>query len=376
MTEGLPEEVSSRDSVQRAPPSEALPVKPALRWLQDLEEIDIDTRDHPSATLFGLGSAEDIGPGSPNFGAASQFQSSEVFESGRFKTLMSPQMQMSGVSSGKFTFGPREATHSQRDDEDEDLEQSVTLREAAELSSFQRRSPIPPLRLDLLLPNSTPLKPLTYIQAAEALLSLDLSKYTERQRTGGCWKGLLRCCTSSQEVSTEVKGKMQGLVALSKRKLGSLEVERQLLFSIWQACKLPPPYLPVSGQWKHIGFRTSDPRSESSLVLLQLLFLATEQPALFTSLQETALKSGYQFHLLVETATAVDMALRGLKQGVLAELVREKDDALVVFNEYFLTCLSAWFADHCRWPGRVDRKALEQRCRRNPIGVQQRQTVH
>ena len=369
MTEGLPEEVSSRDSVQRPLPSEALPVKPALRWLQDLEAIALDPRDHPSVTLK---SAEDIGPESPNFGAASHFQPSELFESGQFKTLMSPQMRSSGVSSGKFTFGPRGATHSQGGEEDGDMELSGSLRDATELPCYQRRSPVPPLRLDLLPQNSTALKPLTYKQAAEALLSLDWSRHAERQRTGGCWKGLLRCCTSSQEVSAEAKGKVQGLVALSKRKLGSLEVERQLLFSIWQACKLPSPYLPLSGEWKHIGFRTSDPRSESSLVLLQLLFLATEHSALFTSLQETALKSGFQFRLLAETATAVEMALRGLQRGVLTELIREKEDAVLVFSEYFLTCLSTWFADHCRWPGRVDRKAVEQRCCRSPLGVQQR----
>lgn len=372
MTEskGLPEEVSSRDSVQRPLPPEALPVKPALRWLQDLEEIGLDTRDHPSGAQF----AEELGPGSPNFGTVSQFQSSEVFESGQFKTLVSPQMRMSGVSSGKFTFGVREGTH--REEEDGDMDRSGTLRESSVIASNARRSPVPPLRLDLLPHNFADLKQITYKQAAEALLSLDLRRFAGRERTGGCWKGLLRCCTSGPEVNTETRGKMQGLVALSKRKLGSLEVERRLLFSIWQGYKLPLPYLPLSGQWKQIGFKTSDPRSESSLVLLQLLFLATEHTAFFTSLQETAIKPGYEFSIVAETAAAVDMALRGLQGGALLDLLREKEDVLGVFGEYFLVCLSAWFSDHSHRPGHVDRKALEQRCRRSPLGViQLRQSV-
>ncbi len=358
MTEskGLPEEVSSRDSVQRALPPETLPVKPALKWLQDLEEIALDTRDHPS----GVQLAEELGPGSPNFGTISQFQSSEVFESGQFKTLMSPQMRMSGVSSGKFTFGVREETH--REEEDGDMDISGTLRESSVVASNAH--------------NAAALKQITYKQAAEALLSLDLSRFAGRETTGGCWKGLLRCCTSSPEVTTETRGKMQGLLALSKRKLGGLEVERRLLCSIWLGCKLPLPYLPLSGQWKQIGFKTSDPRSESSLVLLQLLFLATEHPAFFASLQETAIKPGYQFSIVTETAAAVDMALRGLQGGALSDLLREKEDVLGVFGEYFLVCLSAWFSDYSHRPGRVDRKALEQRCRRSPLGViQLRQSV-
>ena len=364
MTEskGLPEEVSSRDSVQRALPPEALPVKPALRWLQDLDEIGLDTRDHAS----GVQLAEELGPGSPNFGSLSQFQSSEAFESGQFKTLVSPQMRMSGVSSGKFTFGVREGTHRE---EEEDMDISGTIRESSVVASNTRRSPVPPLRLDLLPNNVAALKQITYKQAADALLSLDLSRFAGRERTGGCWKGLLRCCTSSPEVPSETRGKIQGLLALSKRKLGSLEVERRLLFSIWLGCKLPLPYLPLSGLWKQVGFKTSDPRNESSLVLLQLLFLAAEHPAFFTSLQETAMKPGYQFSIVTETAAAVDMALRGLQGGALSDLLREKEDVLGVFGEYFLVCLSAWFSDHSHRPGYVDRKALEQRCRRSPLGV-------
>lgn len=375
---GLSENISSRDSVQPEMPMVTLVPKPAKRWLQDLEEISLETVDKPPPVrLFQIQPAEEECPDSPGFRTTQLHQSSGQFPVTQL-TLMSPQHKIfTEASSEKFTFGVRDATHSQCGDEDDSQISPITLQDPEHSYHQTRKSPVPRLRLELLQSNVSALKPVTYAEAVEGLLSLDLSRYHDQERGGGCWRGLIRCCGLNQEIRGDIRRKIQDIVALSRRKLGGLEIERRLLFSIWQACKLPLPFLPISGEWKHLGFKSADPRSESSLVLLQLLCVATQTPVFFSNLQETALKPEYQFSIVTATAVAVETAVNGLQRGVLSEVLRARENVFEVFTDYFLGCLSAWFADQNRWPGAVDRAALSKYCGRNPQAVLKlRENVH
>jgi hypothetical protein len=183
---------------------------------------------------------------------------------------------------------------------------------------------------------------------------------------------LWRCCRGGNREPMETESQCRLLLALDKRPVGDGEVDRRLLYSVWRQLRPGRAYANPNEEWVTVGFRTKDPRTEAStLVLLQLLFLLSERSAYAIRLQEVSKKRGTVFPFAEECMAVVSLALKVLKSGALAAVIHETRDASATFSLFFLGCLDAWLSEHMRSPGYVDRAMLEASVSRNPRAVVQ-----
>jgi len=286
------------------------------------------------------------------------------------KSLISPQVHTVLVDSSKFTFGPRVSSleSSQGEIQFPDSPNSPEVKK-----KVAEHPEIPRLNLDLVKPYSAPIRPiqLTYAQCLQ-LLSGEGGKESPRSRPTpqSCLQRLLRCCRESNRQPVEVERQSRLLLALDKRPVGEEEVDRRLLYSVWRQLRPGRNFANPCEEWTLVGFRTKDPRSEAStLALLELLFLMSERSAYANRLLEASKKRGTAFLFAEECLAAVSLALKVLKAGALAPVVRETKDATATFALFFLGCLDVWFTEHVRSPGYVDRAMLEVRVSKNPRAI-------
>lgn len=291
------------------------------------------------------------------------------------KSLISPQVHAVLVDSSKFTFGPRATSLESSQEEVQALGLEDPAPEEPETRKKERPE-IPRLNLELLQHNN-PLNRLVHITYSQCLHLLSeegdkessLSPEPKRQN---CMQRLWQCCKGGSREPAEIEAQCRLLLALDKRPVGDEELDRRLLYSVWRQLKPGQNYTNPSEEWLTVGFRTKDPRTEvSTLVLLQLLFLTSERSAYANRLLEVSKKRGTAFLYAEECIAAVSLALKVLKSGALAAVIRETKDAPATFSLFFLACLDTWLHEHMRSPGYVDRAILEANVRRNPRAMVQ-----
>ena len=251
----------------------------------------------------------------------------------------------------------------------------------ASLEPFHRQpssddSPVVP-RLSLerrFTPSSEHLRiKMTYWHCLTGLKGSSLSPFMptlKEKRPARCWDALFRCCGSTVALSQAKQHDCDVIAALAKRPIGSLDIDLNLMYSVWCFHFPTENFTAESVIWTDIGFKNANPRTEVvTLEMLQILFLAMEQPTTAQALLAFSRKRGATFSFALEIAAVTQLAVKVVKSRRLDTLLQDSPSVFDSFNTFFLGCLRKWFSAFQRSPNRVDWIQLEELVRKRPREV-------
>ena len=203
---------------------------------------------------------------------------------------------------------------------------------------------------------------MTYMDCQEALRKLFLpeQKSSDRPATG-LLLALFRCC-APPALSPVIKRELDLLLFLSDRPVESHDIDNSLLHSIWSLAFPEDSFSQDNATWKDLGFCTLDPRTEAStLDLLQLLYLFSEEAALTAEMWRLSRIRGRTFNFASEITQVTKLLVRAIHTGKLNSYLQKS--LWQGFNECFIACVKSW-GDLPTPRGEADWKGLEARLKK------------